>query len=91
MLQYMKNIRSFGGLLMYGIPDFRLPREVVLATIQKILDLGVEVNLGVELGKDITLNQLKAKNDAVLLTFGANVSSKMKIEGEDLERRLWCQ
>lgn len=76
---------------MYGIPDFRLPREVVLATIQKILDLGVEVNLGVELGKDITLNQLKAKNDAVLLTFGANVSSKMKIEGEDLERRLWCQ
>lgn len=74
---------------MYGIPDFRLPREAVSATIQKILDLGVDVNLGVELGKDITLDELKNKYDAVLLTFGANVSSKMKIEGEDIPRCLW--
>lgn len=76
---------------MYGIPDFRLPREAVSSTIKQILDLGVEVKLGVELGKDISLEELKAKHDAVLLTFGANVSSKMKIEGEDIPRCLWCK
>lgn len=76
---------------MYGIPDFRLPRDIVEKTIQKILDLGVEINLNMELGKDITLDELKKKHDAVLLTFGANVSSKMKIEGEDKTRSLWCK
>lgn len=87
----MKSTIDFGGLLVYGIPDFRLPREKVTATIQKVLDLGVEVNLGVEIGKDITLEELKNNNDAVLLTFGANVSSKMNIEGEELNRCLWCK
>lgn len=76
---------------MYGIPDFRLPRDIVEKTIQKILDLGVEINLNIELGKDITLDELKKKHDAVLLTFGANVSSKMKIEGEDKPRSLRCK
>lgn len=76
---------------MYGIPDFRLPRDIVEKTIQKILDLGVEINLNMELGKDITLDELKKKHDAVLLTFGANVSSKMKIEGEDKPRSLRCK
>ena len=70
---------------MYGIPDFRLPRDVVKNTIQKVLDLGVETNLGMELGKDITLNELWKKYDSVLLCFGANISSKMYIEGENLE------
>lgn len=85
MFVYMRGMKSFGGLLMYGIPDFRLPRDVVKNTIQKVLDLGVETNLGMELGKDITLNELRKKYDSVLLCFGANISSKMYIEGENLE------
>ncbi|MCI8620488.1 MAG: hypothetical protein HFJ50_01360 [Clostridia bacterium] len=85
----MKSILICGGLLSYGIPDFRLPRDILDGALQKILDLGIEVHLGKELGKDITLDELKEKYDAVLLCFGANVSSKMNIEGEDLERSLW--
>ena len=87
----MKNMMKYGGLLVYGIPDFRLPKEIVNGVIKKIMDLGVEIKLGVELGRDITLNWLKKNYDAVLLTFGANISSKMKIEGEDIERSIWSQ
>ncbi len=83
MLQYMRNIKNFGGLLSHGIPDFRLPRNIINDTIGKIIDIGVKVELGKEIGKDISLDELKQKYDAVLLTFGANVSSKMHIEGED--------
>lgn len=75
----MKSIKKYGGLLSHGIPDFRLPREVIKNAVGKILDLGVEVFLGKELGKDFTLEELKEKYDAVLLSFGANISSKMNI------------
>lgn len=81
--------QNLGGLLMHGIPDFRLPREKVEGTIQKVLDLGIEVHLGQELGKDISISQLKNDYDAVLLCFGANISSKMGIPGEELNRSLW--
>ena len=87
----MKNTVRYGGLLVYGIPDFRLPKETVKEAINKITDLGVTIKLGVELGKEVTLDELKQEYDAVLLTFGANVSSKMKIEGEDLKRSIWSK
>lgn len=74
-----------GGLLVHGIPDFRLPKNIVKETVEKILDLGIKVNLGKELGKNLSLEELEKNFDAILLCFGANVSSKMGIEGEDLE------
>lgn len=74
---------------MHGIPDFRLPRDVLKEVIKKILDLGVEVVLGKELGKDFSLQDLRNNYSAVLLCFGANISSKMNIEGEDLKRCIW--
>lgn len=74
---------------MHGIPEFRLPKKTVEDTIQKVLDLGVEVVLNTEFGKDITLEELKAKYDAVLLCFGTNVSAKMNIEGQELKRCIW--
>ena len=80
---------DIGGLLVHGIPGFRLPREVIKSVIKKVLDLGVKVELGKELGQDIDLDFLKKNYDAVLLTFGANVSSKMGIEGEELNRGIW--
>lgn len=76
---------KLGGLLAHGIPDFRLPREVLQNTIDRILNLGIEVKYNCELGRNITLEKLKKEYNAVLLTFGANVSAKMNIEGEDLE------
>ena len=74
-----------GGLLMFGIPDFRLPKEIVENTIQDILDLGIEVKYHQELGKDFTLKDIENEYDAIFLAIGANCSSKMGVEGEDLE------
>ncbi|HHQ48714.1 MAG TPA: FAD-dependent oxidoreductase, partial [Acidobacteria bacterium] len=72
-----------GGMLRYGIPVYRLPREVLDAEIQRILDLGVELNCGVTIGKEITLDGLREKYDAVFLGIGAHKGRKMGIPGED--------
>ena len=74
-----------GGLLVHGIPDFRLPKDIVEKTVQMILDLGVEVKYNMELGKNIQLQDLQQNYDAVFLSFGANISSKMGVEGEDFD------
>ena len=73
-----------GGLLMYGIPEFRLSKDIVNKTIKDILDLGVEVKYNKELGKNLNLSELEIGYDAVFLSFGANISSKMGVEGEKL-------
>lgn len=75
---------ELGGILTHGIPDFRLDKEIVKNTIKKILDLGIEVKTNVEFGKDITIEQLTKDYDAVFIGIGANVPSKMNIEGENL-------
>lgn len=75
---------KLGGLLRYGIPEFRLKKEILDKWLEKyILNKNVEVFTNVELGKDILLEDLKKDYDAVVLAFGANVSNKMNIEGED--------
>ncbi len=76
---------ELGGILRHGIPDFRLKKDILDMQIKKILDLGIEVVYGKSLGKDYNLEELEEKYDAILLAFGANVSSKMGIEGEDLQ------
>lgn len=76
---------KLGGLLVYGIPEFRLPKDIVKEVIQKILDLGINVNYGKELGKNLNIEELEKEYDAILLSFGANISTKMNIEGENLE------
>ena len=74
-----------GGLLVYGIPDFRLSKDIVKNTIKKVLDLGIVVKYNQELGKNINLSDLEKGYDYIYLAFGANISSKMKIEGENLD------
>ena len=74
-----------GGLLIHGIPEFRLPKDIVRKTVEQILDLGVEVKYNKELGKNLDLNQLKNEYDAIFLGIGANISSKMGCEGENLD------
>ena len=74
-----------GGLLMHGIPEFRLPKEIVKQTVQKVIDLGLEVKYNMELGKNITLQELEKQYDAIFLAFGANITTKMGVEGEELE------
>ncbi len=76
---------ELGGLLSHGIPEFRLPRGILHNVIEKIINLGINVKYNCVLGKDITMEQLKKEYNAVLLTFGANISAKMGIEGEELK------
>lgn len=72
-----------GGLLVYGIPEFRLPKDIVNSTIQKILDLGVKVKYNQELGRNLEISELEKEYDAIFLSFGANKSVKMGVEGEE--------
>ena len=74
-----------GGLLVHGIPEFRLPKEIVRQTIQKIIDLGLVVKYNHELGTNIELKQLEKDYDAIFLAFGANITTKMGVEGEELQ------
>ncbi len=74
-----------GGLLIYGIPEFRLDKKIVKNTIKNILDLGIDVKYNQVLGKNLKLEDLTKEYDYVYLSFGANVSSKMGISGEDLD------
>ena len=73
-----------GGIMMHGIPEFRLPKNLVKKVTDSIISLGIDVKYNQELGKDYTLEEIKEKYDAVFIGVGANFSNKMNIEGEDL-------
>ena len=80
-----ESLPKLGGMLRYGIPEYRLPRKELDDEIQGILDLGVKVELGKALGKDFTLESLKSKDgfDAVFVALGAPLGKKMGVENED--------
>ncbi|HSF99540.1 MAG TPA: NAD(P)-binding protein [Vicinamibacterales bacterium] len=71
-----------GGMLRYGIPDYRLPQEVLDGEIQRILDLGVTLELGVQIGRDVTLDELRARHDVMYLGIGAQKGRGLGIPGE---------
>lgn len=75
--------KKLGGMLRYGIPDYRLPQDILDLEIQRILDLGVEVRKGVRVGQDLALDDLRSRHDAVFMTVGAQAGSSARIEGED--------
>lgn len=74
-----------GGLLVHGIPEFRLPKEIVEQTVARILELGIDVKFEQELGKNLKLIDLEKEYDAIFLSIGANKSAKMGVEGENLQ------
>ena len=76
---------KLGGILRYGIPEFRLPKNILDTTIDSIISLGINYKVNAKLGKDYTLEELKEKYDVVFLAFGANIPTKMNIEGEEYE------
>ena len=78
--------KVLGGMLTLGIPSFRLEKNVVNAEIDVLRELGVEFKSGVEVGKDITLNELRADGyEAFYLAIGAQAGRKIGIEGEESE------
>lgn len=76
---------KMGGMLRYGIPEYRLPKKVLDQEIEFITRLGVKLVNNFKLGKDASVEQLKAHHDAVLLAVGAWSSSKIRCAGEELE------
>lgn len=76
---------KLGGILAHGIPNFRLGKNILYKTIEAILDIGIKVEYNKELGKNLNLEDLEKEYDAIFLGFGANIPSKMNIEGENLE------
>ena len=78
-------MEEFGGMLKYGIPLYRLPKEVLLSEIEVIRNMGVELKPNVRIGKDVTLQYLRDKYDAVYVGIGAWTSSKLNCVGQDLE------
>lgn len=76
---------KLGGILRHGIPNFRLNKNILDKQIEKILELGIDVKYNSVLGKDYTIEDLQNNYDAIFLAFGANISSKMGIEGEELD------
>lgn len=74
-----------GGMLRYGIPQYRLPKELLDAEINTLAKMGVDIRCNVKLGEDITITYLKKKYDAVFIAIGAWASIKLGCKGEDME------
>lgn len=74
---------KMGGMLRYGIPEYRLPKAVLDKEIELIAGMGIKMINNVKLGRDITFEHVKNSYDAVLLAVGAWTSTKMGVKGED--------
>jgi len=75
-----------GGMLSLGIPEYRLPKEIVQEEVEEIKRLGIKIKLNTSIGKDLTLNDLKeAGYKAIFIATGAHRERKLRIPGENLE------
>ncbi len=72
-----------GGMLRYGIPEYRLPKAVLEEEVQLIRDMGVEIRTGVRVGRDISFDSVRKNYDAVCIGIGAWKSTGVRCEGED--------
>jgi NADPH-dependent glutamate synthase beta subunit-like oxidoreductase len=79
--------KELGGVMRWGIPEYRLPKSILRKEIRRILDLSVDVKTGMRVGKEIPFEELD-RFDAVFLSPGAGLSSSLDIEGEDL-KKVW--
>ena len=81
----MDMMPEMGGMLRYGIPEYRLPKAVLAAEVASIAALGVEMKNNVKVGTDVTLDTLRAEYDAVLVAVGAWKSTSIGCEGDKLD------
>ena len=75
--------KQLGGLLRYGIPNYRFPRKKLDEEIDSILSTGIEVKKNISVGKDISFDDITDEYDATYISIGAHADKKMGIEGED--------
>ena len=74
---------KLGGMLRYGIPNYRLPKERLEEDTDAILSTGIQVRYGVKVGRDVQLSELRSQYDAVLIAVGASTDKKLGLAGED--------
>jgi NADPH-dependent glutamate synthase beta subunit-like oxidoreductase/ferredoxin len=74
-----------GGVMWTGVPEWRLPRDVIMEEVELILDLGITVHFNVEVGKDISFKELVDGFDAVLISAGCQIPQPLGIPGEELD------
>ena len=72
-----------GGMLRYGIPDYRLPSDILDAEINRILELGVELRLNTAVGTEVSLDELRKEYKAIFVALGAHHGIELRIQGED--------
>lgn len=79
-----EKLPELGGMLKYGIPEYRLPKKILDTEIKWMTDLGIDVKTGMELGKDFSIDDLKNKGyESVFLAVGAHKATGMRLDGED--------
>jgi NADPH-dependent glutamate synthase beta subunit-like oxidoreductase/Pyruvate/2-oxoacid:ferredoxin oxidoreductase delta subunit len=78
-----ESLPKAGGMLRYGIPVYRLPREVLDAEIQRIVDFGVELRCNTRIGRDVSFDELRNGYAAIYVAIGAHQGKKLGIPGED--------
>ena len=74
---------KLGGMLRYGIPDYRLPQDVLDRDITHILSTGITVRTAVSIGQDVAIEEIQKDYDAVYIAIGAHVDKKLGLEGEE--------
>ena len=74
-----------GGVMWTGVPEWRLPRDVIMEEVEQILDLGVIIRYNCEVGKDITFQELSDQHDVVIISAGCQTPQAMGVPGEDLD------
>ena len=78
-------LHDTGGVLRYGIPEFRLPKDIIDVEVARLLELGVTIECNVIIGKTLTLQQLDAQFDAVFIANGAGLPMMLNMPGENLK------
>ncbi len=78
-------LHDTGGVLRYGIPEFRLPKEIIDSEVEQLAALGVAIDCNVIIGKTLTLDQLRAEFDAVFIANGAGLPMMLDLKGENLK------
>lgn len=84
-VEVFEGMPEFGGMLKYGIPLYRLPKEVLLGEIKIIEKMGVKLTPNKRIGKDLTLEHIRAQHDAVYVSIGAWQSAKLNVPGDHLD------
>ena len=76
---------KLGGMLRYGIPDYRLPQDILDRDLNYILSTGIRVHTGVSIGKDLPVQDIQRQFDAVYISIGAHKDKKLRLEHEDAD------